>query len=424
MEKNEWTLLIIFWFFSGLIGYIITQALYGIVLACLIVTYPTLFIYRVFKYSKKYGIYRLPPLACYIYDETGLVGSFKSKDWTLVEQPTELITEKQLRIKKYDLEERKFLEQNSIIELDYTQEYFRLLDSFLKQLIPDPSEQKNPQSLDYLLIKSGNRSLIEQYEKLSYEQKINVSELARTILAFRFIQPSLPKVYQIASMENKIYIYWFANALPHEYSTYRTRLRFTKWNIVPWISGFPVVEMWGKVIEKYQQVIGNTAFTIIYALPLQDEQYRKERHLNIMKYGIYVDALGKYTENIMQAIPTIKAIELIKYDKEVAEKVAVMYKDALEKTLASMSELSTFISTVISLLVKASSIVSKTPEIPEPLKQELTSLIPEAKEKESRIEKLKESIRGLLLGKPEETKPPSGVQPLPQTTEKKGETTE
>ncbi|MGP3705225.1 MAG: hypothetical protein ACKD6O_08055 [Candidatus Bathyarchaeota archaeon] len=429
MERDEWQALIVCWIFSSIIGYLTTNALYGIVLACLIITFPVLLIIRYFKYSRKFGVLPLPPFACYIYDENGLLGGFKGKDWQLVENPTDLITEKKLRVKKYDKERGEFDDKNSILELDFEEEYNKLLNEFLKQFIPDPDpndDLNNTQSLGYLIRKSGRMELLEQYNRLSMEQKINIAEVMRTLLALHFNLIGTPKVYQIASLTNGIYIYWFALALPHEYSTYRTKLFFRKWNIIPWRSGFPVVEMWGKEVAHFVQRIGNKELKVVLALPIQDEQYRKEKFFNIKKYSIFVDALGAYTKKILEAIPQLSAIELMKFEKEIAEEKAEIYRRGLDRAIASVTELSSLTMSALSLVSKASGIISKMPEVPESVKRELSTIIPEIEEKESRLKKLIEKTKGLILGetKPTEVKPPSGASvptPSVEEEEKKSE---
>jgi len=416
MERDEWIGLFILWTFFGLIGYSLAGGeLWGLVFACLIVTFPGLVIIRYFKYNKKYGLYRLPPFACHIYDESGLLASFKGKDWTLDEAPKELVTEKTLRIKKYNVEEERFENQNQTIELNFLDEYYKLLDEFLKQFISNPGEGE--QSLDFLIKKTGNPTLIAQYQKLTAEEKINVAELARALLALRFGLATPPKVYPIASLTNGVYIYWFAFAPPNEYATYRTKQVFRKWNIVPWVSGFPVVEMWGKETNELM-MIGGRQLRIILAMPLQDENYRKEKYLNIKKYSIIASALSVYTEKVLDALPTLAFLDLIQRERDRYKEEKEIYKQGLLQTTADIAAVSSTLVTALSMVSRAAGAISKLPEVPESIKKELERVVPLVSEEKSRLERIKERLTSLVTGEKPPTKPPTISVP---TEEKKEE---
>jgi hypothetical protein len=423
MERDEIFALAIFWFFASIIGYATTAALWGMLLACLIVTYPALFIVRYFKYSKKFGVYKLPPFACEIYDEAGLLASFKAKDWVLDELPKDLVTEKALKIKRYNVETGEFM-QNETITIDFLAEYYKLLDEFLKQLIPNPSS--NPEtSLDTLVKKTGNPTLIAQYSKLSETEKINVAELARLLLALHFGLTNPPKVYQIASLTQGVYIYWFAFAPPTEYATKRSKMRFNAWNVLPWVAGFPVVEMWGKEVtyggKSLYHYIGKRELKVLMCMPLQDELYRKEKVLNIKKYSLIASALGLYTERVLEALPSLSYLHIVQAERDRYREIADIYKQGIDQATATISGLSSDIMTAYTLVARAAGIISKIPGVPESLRRELESFLPVIEEKKSKIEKLKESLTSLIYG-PEAKAPPPKPPTAPE--EKKEEKTE
>jgi hypothetical protein len=420
MERDEIATLAIFWFFASLIGFGITGALWGILLACLIVTYPALFIIRYFKFSKKFGVYKLPPFACEIYDEAGMLASFKAKDWVLDELPKDMVTEKRLRIKRYSVETGEFEPHNNEITLDFLEEYYKLVDEFLKQLIPNPTS--NPEtSLDTLVKKTGNLKLIEQYNKLTTEEKINVAELARLLLAIHFGLTHPPKVYQIASLTQGVYIYWFAFAPPTEYATKRTKMRFKAWNVLPWVSGFPVVEMWGKEVtyggKTLYQYIGRRELKVLMCMPLQDEKYRQEKFLNIKKYSLIASALGLYTEKVLEALPSLAYLHVVQAERDRYKELSDIYRQGLDQATATISSVSSDIMTAYTLVARAAGVISKMPGAPESLKKELESFLPVIEEKKTRIEKAKEFLTSLIYG--EKPKPPTTVPPTEEKREEK-----
>jgi hypothetical protein len=419
MERDEITVLAVFWFFASLIGFGATGALWGIILACLIVTYPALFIIRYFKFSKKFGVYKLSPFACEIYDEAGMLASFKAKDWVLDELPKDLVTIKQLKIKVYNTEKGKFESENNVTNLDFLEKYYELIDEFLKQLIPNPSTNPD-RSLDTLVKKIKRPELIEQYNKLTVEEKISVAELARLLLAIHFGLTNPPKVYAIASLTQGVYIYWFAHAPPIEYATKRTKMRFKAWNVVPWVSGFPVVEMWGKELkygkEQVYQYIGKRELRVLMCMPLQDEKYRQEKFLNIKKYSLIADALGLYTEKVLEALPSLAYLHIVQAERDRYKELSDIYRQGLDQATATISSVSSDIMTAYSLVARAAGIISKMPGAPESLKKELESFLPVIEERKSRVEKAKEFLTSLIYG--EKPKPPTTV---PITGEKKEE---
>ena len=417
IERDELFTLAIFWFFASLIGFGATGALWGILLACLIVTYPALFIVRYFKFSKKFGVYKLPPFACEIYDEAGMLASFKAKDWVLDELPKDMITEKELRIKKYNVDTGEFEPKNNIIALDFLAEYSKLVNEFLKQIIPNPSP--NPEmSLDTLVKKIDKPELIEQYSKLTKEQKIDVAELARLLLAIKFGLTNPPKVYQIASLTQGVYIYWFAFAPPIEYATKRTKMRFKAWNVLPWVSGFPVVEMWGKEVtygnKDLYHYIGKRELKVLMCMPLQDEMYRQEKFLNIKKYSLIASALGLYTEKVLDALPSLSYLHIVQAERDRYKELADIYKEGLDKATADLSSVSSDMMSAYSLVSKAAGVVARIPGVPKALEEELKSLVPSIEEKKSKIDALKEKLSSLVYGPEAKPKPPTTV---PATTE-------
>jgi hypothetical protein len=421
IERDEIFALAIFWFFASIIGYAVTSALWGILLACLIVTYPALFIIRYFKYSKKFGVYKLPPFACEIYDESGLLASFKAKDWVLDELPKDMVTEKELRIKKYNVDTGEFEPKNNVVALDFLAEYSKLVNEFLKQLIPNPSP--NPEmSLDTLVKKIDKPELVEQYNKLTKEQKIDVAELARLLLAIKFGLTNPPKVYQIASLTQGVYIYWFAFAPPIEYATKRTKMKFRAWNVFYWVSGFPVVEMWGKEVtygnKDLYHYIGKRELKVLMCMPLQDEMYRQEKFLNIKKYSLIASALGLYTEKVLEALPSLSYLHIVQAERDRYKELADIYKDGLDKATADLSSVSSDMMSAYALVSKAAGVVSRIPGVPKALEEELKSLVPSIAEKKSKIDTLKEKLSSLVYGPEAKPKPPTTV---PTTEEEKRE---
>jgi len=427
IERDELFTLAIFWFFASLIGFGTTGALWGILLACLIVTYPALFIVRYFKYSKKFGIYKLPHFACEIYDEAGMLASFKAKDWILDELPKDMVTEKALKIKKYNVDTGEFEPKNNEINLDFLNEYYKLVNEFLKQLIPNPTS--NPEtSLDTLVKKIDNPKLTEQYNKLTKSEKIDVAELARLLLAIHFGLTNPPKVYQIASLTQGIYIYWFAFAPPIEYATKRTKMRFKAWNVLPWVSGFPVVEMWGKEVtyggKDLYHYIGKRELKVLMCMPLQDEMYRQEKFLNIKKYSLIASALGLYTEKVLDALPSLSFLHIVQAERDRYKEISDIYKQGLDQATASISSLSSDIMSALALVSRAAGLVSRIPGVPESLKEELKSLVPTITEKRSKIEALKEKLATLVYGPEAKPKPPSTVPAAEEEKEKEKEKAE
>jgi hypothetical protein len=355
-----------------------------------------------------------------------MLASFKAKDWVLDELPKDLVTVKQLKIKVYNIEKGEFESENNVTNLDFLEKYYELIDEFLKQLIPNPSTNPD-RSLDTLVKKIKRLELIEQYNKLTVEEKINVAELARLLLAIHFGLTNPPKVYAIASLTQGVYIYWFAHAPPIEYATKRTKMRFKAWNVVPWVSGFPVVEMWGKELkygkEQVYQYIGKRELRVLMCMPLQDEKYRQEKFLNIKKYSLIADALGLYTEKVLEALPSLAYLRIVQAERDRYKELADIYKQALDNATADLSSVSSDMMSAYSLVSKAAGVVARIPGVPKALEEELKSLVPSIAENKSKIDVLKEKLSALVYGPEAKPKPPTTI-PTTEEKEKEKEKTE
>jgi len=413
MDTDELLPLIFVNVVFDLIAYLSGGLLLAII-TFLVVSYITLFIIRYFKYGRRIGKYKLAPFACYIFDDKGLLASFKGTDWEVIDEPTELISAK-VRYKEYDSKSKSFKKDEVETEIDYLKIYKNVLQKFLTRLIPDPANPGEGYSgeltLDDLIKNYREPELYNKYKQLSLEDKKKLVEFMRAALASQLGLEPLPKLYQIASLSNGVFIYWFANGQPAEYYTYPSKQLFKKWKIVPWIRGFPVVEMWGVEIKGKREIRGKLLRCLI-CMPIQDERYRKEKSLNIKRYTIIASALTNYTSKILDILPYIDSIELLRKERDKYKEEVEVYRQGIMQIYADIGVVANSWFSAMRLLSKVSGAVSTMPTIPKEIKDELQELLPKIEKGKSRFERIK-AVLSKLKGKEEEEE--EEVKPPPET---------
>lgn len=427
--KENLPLFVIIGFFT-IVGFLV-GGLTGALITPILVGWLTYLIMMRFKYGKPYGIYKLAPFACKIYDEKGrLIGSFKGTDWTEVEEPIPLMTREKFEIRKYDVETKSFKESDEVIEVDYAQSFKNVLNFFLNEIIPPPEKnESNPAqpatqsailkpTLETLIKQLGKDELKVKYKQMTYEEKVAIHELIKEIIATKLLMEYPPKVYKLASLSNGVFIYWFAQGEPAEYYSYMSKQSFKKWKTVPWRRGFPVVEMWGVELKEIR-IIHDIELKCLLCMPIQDERYKRLKSLLLQKYTIIASALATYTKEILDALPYMAFFNLIQTERDRYLEEKEVYKEGLIKIYADIGSLSSWFFTAISLLSQVSGAISANPEIPEKIKKQLSALIPSMEEKKTMIEKIGEKVRQLTAEKVEtQPKPP---ETLPSLERKEGE---
>jgi len=363
---------------------------------CIVMSYITLLIIRFFKYSQRAGIYQISPFACHIFDDKGLLASFKGSDWWAVEEPVELTTTK-ATIKTIDETTGEMKDQNEMLDVNYQKVYEETLDLLLKTIIPDPP---NPNSgnttevtLDDTVKNVKDHKLLEKYNNLGLEEKKFVAQIGRALL-FKELGESFPKLYQVASLSNEVFIYWFAQGQPAEYFTYRSKQFFRKWKIIPWFRGFPVIEMWGAEIREKREVVGKVLRCLI-CMPIQDENVRREKTLNMKKYSIIASALTTYTTTILKALPYLAFFDLIKTERDRYKEESEVYKKGMMSIYADISSVSNLFFSAMSLLSKVGGAISAMPSVPKEITKELEELVPAMKAEATKFGKIKEAVTKL-----------------------------
>lgn len=402
---------LVFGFIALLLGPLSSAIVVAIVFAII-----ALIIVRKIKYGKSYGIYQVSPFACDIFDERGwLLVSFKGTDWRMMEEPSELVTTK-AKIKKYDYDRERFGDENQIVEIDYLKEYKKVLDMFLEGIVPNPTKEVVPNpniaTLDTVIKNIRDDELWLKYKNLSYEQKMDIAKLMRSALAVELSSASPPKVYKIASLSNQVFIYWFAFGQPAEYYTSRSKRFFKKWRSpLFWIRGFPVVEMYGAELKE-MRMIENIQLRTLICMPIQDEKYRREKSLNIRRYGLLSSALATYTQTILEVLPYLAHFDLVAVERQKYKEEKEVYKQGITSIYADISSVSALWTSAMSLLSKVAGYVVTAPGIPEDIKRQFKELMPAITEEKGKIEKIAEKVKGYVTEKPkEETKPiVSGIQ--------------
>jgi len=431
----------------GFFGYIIADIIGAIIFAT-IVTYFFFTIICWIKYGKKYGVYRLPAFCIEIYNSAGeLIAGFKGDDWTVLENPVPITSKESLTVK---VKKEDNTMEEKILELDYRKMLREYVDKALQNIIPNPEKYNsnpiNPETqkaqtivtekmtfekaLENAVRKTGDLELLQEIQKLSYEEKVMLAKLMRQLLACHLIPVENLKVYKITSLTNEVFLFWIAQAEPQQYQTKTEKTYFRKYKV--WLSrkGLPVVEVWGaemrtsfkgKLMPITYEIQGYE-LKCFFCLPIQDERYRYLKLLLMQQYDIIASAISKYVQEMLEALPYITRVDLLTKECEVYKEEVEILREGIQRIYGEISELSGMIYSSLALVTQLSGLLTKIP-LPKETKEKLAQLGYAVEEQKGRIEKLAGAIKRLIVGKTEEKPKPIEIEKI-ETKEKEETTSE